>query len=59
MAGAAEGLRRDPRVETVCWATWGCCLPRALLEGIGASPSSVFTGVIIPTHTLMYTHIDT
>ena len=46
-------------METVCWATWGCCLPRALLEGIGASPSSVFTGVIIPTHTLMYTHIDT
>ena len=46
-------------METVSWATWGCCLLRALLEGIGASPSSVFTGGITHTHTLMYTHIDT
>ena len=47
-----EGLGRDPRVRTLSWSSWGCCLPRALLEGTGASRFSVFT------HTYAHTHID-
>ena len=49
-----EGLERDPRLGTLSWSSWGCCLPCALLEGIGASGFSVFTGVI--THTYIDTH---
>ena len=50
-----EGLERDPRLGTLSWSSWGCCLPRALLEGTGASGFSVFTGVI--SHTHRYTHV--
>ena len=39
------------------WGSWGCCLPRALLQGTGASRFSVFTGVI--THTHRHTHAKT
>ena len=50
-----EGLGRDPRVRTQFWSSWGCCLPRALLEGTGASCFSVFTGVT--SHTDIDTHM--
>ena len=26
-AGPGEGLRRDLRVGTLSWSSWGCCLP--------------------------------
>ena len=52
-----EGLGRDLRLGMLSWSSWGFCLPRALLEGTGASRFSVFTGVI--THTHIDTHTDT
>ena len=58
-AGAGEGLGRDPRVGTQFWSSWGCCLPRALLEGTGASCFSVFTGVTSHTDIDTHMHIDT
>ena len=45
-----DGLGRDLRLGMLSWSSWGFCLPRALLEGTGASRFSVFTGVITHTH---------
>ena len=53
-----EGLGRDPRVGRQFLSSWGCCLPRALLEGTGASCFSVFTEVTSHTDIDTHMHID-